>query len=319
METIAIIGTGAVGGYCAVKLIQFGFEVHCLCGSDYAQIKQNGLTLISQNQTITVPVNAYQNSSKMPRCDIIVISLKSTSNSMLKEILSNVMHENSVIVVLQNGIGIENEIAEYIAPEKIIGAMAILKVAKISPGVIKHFSFSDIEVAQYYADSKKSGVTKQVESVNDIIKKIGFNSTAMQHLPTIRWKKLAANIPINGLSVVLNSSTKELVENPASYALLITLTREVIDVAKKCGADIPDNFYQFRLNKFEQFKTMEKSNSSMKDDFDGRKPLELHAIYENAIKIAKENQVSMPLTEMLYHQLVYLNEKNLLAQNNDKN
>ena len=58
---------------------------------------------------------------------------------------------------------------------------------------------------------------------------------------------------------------------------------------------------------------MEKSNSSMKDDYDAKKPLELHAIYENAIKIAKENQVAMPLTEMLYQQLVYLNEKNLLV------
>lgn len=49
----------------------------------------------------------------------------------------------------------------------------------------------------------------------------------------------------------------------------------------------------------------------MKDDFDAKKPLELRAIYENPIRIAKENHVAMPLTEMLYQQLVYLNEKNL--------
>ena len=263
METIAIIGTGAVGGYCAVKLIESCFEVHCLCGSDYAQIKQNGLTLITQDQKITVPVNAYQNANEMPKCDIIIISLKSTNNSILKEMLPNIMHEKSVVVILQNGIGIENEIAEYIAPEKIIGAMAILKVTKISPGVIKHFSFSDIEIAQYYSDQTKQGITEQVKNVSDIFKQIGFNSTAMPHLPTIRWKKLAANIAISGLSVVLNASTKELVQNPESYQLLCSLTREVIDSAKKCGANIPDDYYQFRLNKLEQFKTMEKSNSSM--------------------------------------------------------
>lgn len=318
MDTIAIIGTGAVGGYCAVKLIQSGFDVHCLCRNDYTQIKQHGLTLVSQNKKITLPVNAYQNVDEIPRCDIIMISLKSINNSILKNILPKIMQKKSIVIVLQNGIGIENEIAEYIAPEKIIGAMIILKVTKISHGVIKHFAFSDIEFAQYYANSKKIGITKQVEHICNIFKNIGFNSIAMSHLPTIRWKKLAANIAINGLSVVLNASTNELVKNPSSYALLTALTYEVIDAARRCGADIPDNFYQFRLNKFEQFKTMEQSNSSMKDDFDAKKPLELHAIYENAINIAKENHVAMPLTEMLYYQLAYLNEKNLLIKNNNE-
>jgi 2-dehydropantoate 2-reductase len=50
----------------------------------------------------------------------------------------------------------------------------------------------------------------------------------------------------------------------------------------------------------------------MKDDFDAKRPLELTAIYENAINIAKKYNLSMPLTEMLYLQLIYLNTNNLL-------
>lgn len=44
----------------------------------------------------------------------------------------------------------------------------------------------------------------------------------------------------------------------------------------------------------------------MKLDYDTGKPLELQAIYENSLKIAKKNGVSMPLTYMLYAQLAYL-------------
>jgi 2-dehydropantoate 2-reductase len=51
VKTFAIIGTGAIGGYCAIKLIQAGFEVHCLLGSDYEFVKKNGLTLISEGET----------------------------------------------------------------------------------------------------------------------------------------------------------------------------------------------------------------------------------------------------------------------------
>ena len=128
----------------------------------------------------------------------------------------------------------------------------------------------------------------------------------------MRWKKLVANIPLSGLSVVLNAHIQQLLNNPNSYKLLLKLTQEVISMAIACGADIPKDFYQFRLNIFEYQKTMPICNSSMKDDFDAKRPLELTAIYENAINIAKKYNLSMPLTEMLYLQLIYLNTNNLL-------
>lgn len=309
MKTFAIIGTGAVGGYCAVKLMQAGFDVHCLLNNDYAYVKQHGLTLVYQDKTATLPVNAYQNANELPRCDVIIVALKSTANSILKDLLPKIMHEKSLVVIVQNGIGIEDDIAKFIAPEKIIGASWMLKVTKISTGVIKHFGFSSISFAQYYCDKHHAEISDSAKQLADIFKMLGFNSDALPHLPTMRWEKLTGNIPLNGLSIVLDSTTLDLINNTSIYSLLLSLIREVIDAAKKCGADISDDLYQSRLSGFEQLKSMEKHYPSMKDDFDAKKPLELRAIYENAIRIAKENHIAMPLTEMLYQQLVYLNEK----------
>ncbi len=50
----------------------------------------------------------------------------------------------------------------------------------------------------------------------------------------------------------------------------------------------------------------------MKEDFDAKRPLELQAIYENAIAIAEKNGCEMPLTKMLFLQLRYLDQQNLL-------
>jgi 2-dehydropantoate 2-reductase len=74
---------------------------------------------------------------------------------------------------------------------------------------------------------------------------------------------------------------------------------------------LPKDFYQFRLNIFKSLAAMENNYSSMKEDFNAKRSLELHAIYENAITLAKLPGVSMPLTEMLYQLLQFLNEKNL--------
>ncbi|HEV2613187.1 MAG TPA: 2-dehydropantoate 2-reductase [Gammaproteobacteria bacterium] len=309
-KSYAIIGTGAIGGYCAVKLQQAGFDVHCLVNRDYEFVKQNGLNLIeTDNKKITIPVKAYDDIKKMPSCDVILITLKSTANHILKNSLGHLLHKNSIVCVIQNGISIESEIAEFIDPAKIIGASSLLKVTKISPGVIKHYELNQFEWAQYYRDETHKEISLAVQQISNDFKTAGFNSTATSHLPTLRWKKLIANLPTSGLSIILNASLSELINNPSSFEIIKSITREAISAAKYCGSDIPDDFYDFRMQVFAKLAKTTKTNSSMKDDFDAGNKLELHAIYENAINIAKKNQITMPLTKMLYLQLLYLEAK----------
>lgn len=147
MKSYAIIGTGAIGGYCAVKLYQAGFEVHCLLRSDYDYVKQHGLTIKTANEIINASVKSYQQSQDMPQFDVVLVALKTTANTLLKELLPKLIHPNTVVVVLQNGIGIEKEIANFIDAERIIGGSCMLKVSKDSPGIIKHFGLNSIELA----------------------------------------------------------------------------------------------------------------------------------------------------------------------------
>lgn len=307
MKNYAVIGTGAIGGYCAVKLYQAGFDTHCLFNTDYLFVKEHGLTLITtENKKVIVPIKSYNNIDEIPRCDVILVTLKTTSNIILKNILPKLVHTNTVIVFIQNGIGIEQEHAKYIPSEKIIGGSSKLKVTKISPGIIQHFGFDTVDFAQYYPDDHQSGITEPVRLLAEDFQKAGIDSTPFSHLPSIRWKKLVANIPLSGLSIVFNASTRDLVENSDSYSLVLAMTKEVIHTAKQCGADIPEDFFEQRLNAFEQFKIMPTNYMSMKDDFDAHRPLELQAIYQNAISIAKKYNVTMPLTEKLYKQLLVM-------------
>lgn len=311
IKNYAILGTGAIGGYFAIKLFQAGFTVHCLLRRDFSHVKQHGLTLISDKEKITAPINAYQSIHDMPVCDTILVALKTTDNELLKDLLPKIMHSGTTVVILQNGIGIEQEIAEFIDPYKVIGGSCMLKVSRESSGVIRHFGLNSIELAQYYADAYQEGITDKVEELAENFRKARIPCIVTTHLATMRWKKLAGNIAVNGLSVVLNAYTQELVKHPASFRLLCAITKEVISAAEQSGAKLPKDFYQFRLNVLQSFSDMEKNYSSMKEDFDAKRPLELHAIYENAISLAERNNFSMPLTEMLYQQLLYLNEENL--------
>lgn len=312
---LGIIGTGAIGGYCAIKLALAGFDVHCLLRSDYQFVKENGLKLISDDKTTSVSVHAYQNIQDMPSCDIILVTIKSTENEKLKSMLPKIMHKDSIVVILQNGIGIEQEIAQYIDPNKIIGGICMLKVSKIAPGQIRHYGLNAIEIAQYFSDSNREGISPQLEKISKFFDQAGIYSVSVAHLPTLRWKKLAGNIPLNGLSVVLNAYTQDIINDSTVFPLLCDITNEVINVAKRLGAHLPDDFFQYRLDVFKKLQKMENNYSSMKEDFNAKRPLELHAIYENALSLAKSQGIEMPLSEMLYRQLVFLNQMNLGKRN----
>ena len=102
-----IIGTGAIGGYYGGKLARAGQEVHFLFHSDYEFVKRNGLQIDSCDGSFHVQANAYQTTSDMPQCDVVLVCLKSVNNTKLKELLPPLLHENTLVVLIQNGIGIE--------------------------------------------------------------------------------------------------------------------------------------------------------------------------------------------------------------------
>ena len=68
-----------------------------------------------------MPVHAYRDINDMPDCDIILVAIKTTENEILKSYLPKLLHKDAQVVLLQNGIGIENEIAKYVDAKQMIG------------------------------------------------------------------------------------------------------------------------------------------------------------------------------------------------------
>lgn len=308
MKSYAIIGTGAIGGFFAAKLKNAGFDVHCLMRSDYTEVKKDGLKLISNEGNLSVPVHSYQNMNEVPPCDVVLVTLKTTSNHLLSEI-KNILRKDTIVVILQNGIGVEEELANSIDPEIIVGGSCNIKVTKISPGVVLHDGFNKVDLAcLYQSPSLKEKLDELVSDFN----RAGINAAASPHLPTVKWLKLIHNIPLSGLPVVYDGSVQEVIEH--HYDEIISLTKELIDAAKQCGANIPDDSLTTRIKALELIKKMPETYSSMKVDFDNHRSLELQAIYENPIRIARQHHASMPLTEVLYQKLQKMNRDNLKSE-----
>jgi 2-dehydropantoate 2-reductase len=47
----------------------------------------------------------------MPKTDVVIVSLKSVKNhDVLPELLRPIIHQNSIVVLIQNGIGLEEDL-----------------------------------------------------------------------------------------------------------------------------------------------------------------------------------------------------------------
>src|SRR3990172_4144873 len=145
----AVIGTGAVGGYYGSVLQRSGKEVHFLLHSDYDHVKRHGLTISSWQGDFALPrVNAYDRPQAMPRCDVIIVALKATTNGILPQILPHVVNEKGIVLLLQNGYGQEEKIAAIDGVKTVLAGLCFICTTKTGPGTICHQDYGSIILAQ---------------------------------------------------------------------------------------------------------------------------------------------------------------------------
>lgn len=299
---IAIIGTGAVGGYYGGLLQRAGFRLHFLLHSDYDYVYRHGLTINSPAGTFSLPeVNAYRDPKNMPPCDVVIVALKTTANTLLKNILPQVLKKDGLVLTLQNGLGSEEEIAQLVGGDRVVGGLCFLCANKVGPGHIQHLDYGLITLGEYRTGNQKGGITARLEQLGQTMQSAGIDIQLIEDLPQARWKKLVWNIPFNGLSVLHNARTDTLVRDPETRALCKVLMKEVVNASIR---PIDPEFIEKMMFHTEKMKPYAPS---MKLDFDRGNPMEVESIYGNPLRSAAARGIAMPETENLYLQLLKLN------------
>ena len=305
IKQIAVIGTGAVGGYYGGLLQKAGFDLHFLLHNDYEHVRKNGLVIDSPNGNFQLPeVATYNDPRKMPHCDLAIIALKTTESHLLPGILPHVVKDSGIALTLQNGLGSEKAIADSIGADRVMGGLCVLCSNKISPGHIRHLDYGLITLGEYRADGCPGGITPRLEQLGAKMPSAGISTKPITDLLLAQWKKLVWNIPFNGLSVTRNALTNQLLKEPNTRRLCKTLMNEVAAASAVCARPIEAAFIEKMLADTEK---MEPYAPSMKLDFDRGRPMEIESIYGHPLRTAKAAGIAMPETERLYHQLLGMN------------
>jgi 2-dehydropantoate 2-reductase len=308
MTRYAIIGTGAIGGYYGACLQRGGAEVHFLLHRDYAWVAEHGLVIHSIAGDFALPqVHAHASTQSMPPVDVVVIALKTTQNHLLPHLVAPLLGPNTpAILTLQNGLGIEDQWPDWVGDCPIFGGLCFICANKVGPGTLHHLDYGTLLLGQYRPDHQPAGVS-------DLLTALGADFQAGQvaievtdDLRLARWRKLMWNIPFNGLSVVMNATTDQMIADPSLRYLAEQLMGEVL-AASRCEGDrlspgqgrhLSADLIPHMLTHTEQ---MAPYRTSMKIDFDEGRPLEVEAILGNPLRAAQAAGAIVPRIEMLYH------------------
>lgn len=299
-----IVGTGALGGFYGGMLARAGHDVHFLLNSDYEHVQRNGLKIDSVLGNFHLKeVNAYRLADQMPKCDVVLICLKTTTNTILKNVLPPIIHSATCIILVQNGLKAESELASFFPELSIAGGLAFICSNKIGKGHIAHLDYGKITIGSYQQENKE--LLMQV--CHDFMAS-NVPAVYSANLKESRWKKLVWNIPYNGLSVVLNTTTEQLMNHQNTYELVRDIMYEVVGAANACGVKLERAFVKEMLDSTLRMKPYAPS---MKLDFDNKRPLEIGAIYSAPLDEAERSGFSMPKVRMLEKQLRFIQDSYL--------
>jgi 2-dehydropantoate 2-reductase len=290
---IAIVGTGALGGWYAALLAEAGHEVHCLARSDFEAIRKDGLTIRNKGAERVVRVaSATPDASTVGPCDLVVVTIKSTSNHALPALVTPLLGPATIVATLQNGMGNVEALGRLLPAERIVAGLCFVCINRLAPAVI------DTTLAGYVRMAAAAGpVNAAVDTAVATFAQAGVDCQAEASLEAVLWKKLCWNIPFNGLSIAGGSVTTDLIlADPALNERAYLLMKEVQAAAAARGHGFEDSHIK---RQFVVTAGMGPYRPSSLIDFVEGRDVEVEGIWGEPLRRGLAAGVKMPETEKL--------------------
>ncbi|KAK6333853.1 hypothetical protein TWF730_004035 [Orbilia blumenaviensis] len=324
---VLIFGAGAVGAFYGSLIAKTGTPISVICRSNYSAVKSAGFTITSpQYGTFNwSPTRVFSSADAARAANVhwsyIVVTTKALPDvSDDSALLEGLVGEGTAVVLIQNGIGVEEPYYTRFPAAYVLSAVTIVSASQPAHGKISHNRWTRINIGPYLPSSsspsssssssssltqrEKDAISKTDEFTDLLISGGVKDAQAYTHqkLQQVRWHKLAINASMNPSSVLSNGSTNASMSlDPELSIHLKGVMEEILHTAPKIlGAPFPPEFATSERILRSTQKNDSGSRPSMWGDWEGGRPMELEVILGNPIRIAREKGYEMPRMQTLY-------------------
>jgi 2-dehydropantoate 2-reductase len=303
--TVAIVGAGAIGGLLGAHLTRAGDDVVLIArGPHLAAMRSRGVTVRGRTEEFTEHPTATDDMEAVAEADVVFITLKAHSIPAAAPRIGRALRPEATVVGAMNGIPwwyfpdrhLESVdpggvVARSIPLRQVVGCVVYPAATVVEPGVIAHEEGDRFSLGE--PDGSKS---ERVQRIASMVAAAGFKAPVQARLRGEIWLKLLGNATLNPVSAVTGATMAEMFRTEGSRAIIRTLMEEVAAVAKALDVAIPLDIEK----RMEGSASVGEHKTSMLQDMEARKPLELDALLGAVIEIAAWKQVDVPSLRALY-------------------
>ena len=307
-----IVGAGAVGAYIGARMSRAGYDVTLHArGPHLSAMQKNGVRVISADDDFVAHPNVISDLQDGAPYDVIFLCVKAHGLPPLAAQLPAAMGANTTVVSAQNGIpwwyfqrdsgplsGTRLErvdpggtVSCAIPAERIVGSLIYFATEIIEPGVVRHNEGNRITLGE--PDGTRS---ERVRAIAEALIASGLRAPITAHLRSEIWVKILGNVAFNPISALTRGTLAQILRHPPTRDLVRSIMEETVAVAAKLGVEIPISIEQ-RMAGAEKIG---EHKTSMLQDLEAGRPMELEAIVGAVVEIGERLQVPQPCTRAVY-------------------
>ncbi|MEO8431291.1 MAG: ketopantoate reductase family protein [Acidobacteriota bacterium] len=288
---IAVVGAGGVGGYFAAALSKAGHEVKLLArGAHRDAIRSHGLRVVDPDGEWTAEVDASDDPRALLPAELAIVAVKSYSIPEIAPAVSALAAAGAVVLPLLNGVEAGDALAARGVPRaSLLAGLVFVGVEKTGPGVITRKSrFQTIVLGE-----PGGGPSDRAERVAQALRDAGADASVSNEIILDLWRKFLFLTTFATAAGLSRAPIGPIREAPLGRLLLERAAREIGDVARARGIDLPESEERealVRLNALEGGLT-----PSFLLDLERGGPTELDVLTGAVSRYGRESGVETPI------------------------
>jgi 2-dehydropantoate 2-reductase len=301
---ILLFGAGSVGTV-YLWLLSKVASTTAVCRSNYSVVQKDGFIINSSifGQDIHFKPNVVRDcaeaaSDSSQPYDYIIVCSKAIPDTVPKLIAPAVTPGHTAIVLVQNGVGIEEEYATAFPENPIVSAVVYLPATQRPLGVIRHGEVEKLQLGSY----PSSAPSLHAEALTKLVQSAGATAEFYTDVQPKRWYKLLVNASWNPIcALTLSKDTDVLAASTEATDVLLQTMLEIADIATALGYAITREEVQYQLGRAQARIPINAGiEPSMLQDVQSGRRIEVEAIVGNAVRMGKARGVACVRLEMLY-------------------
>ncbi|SES88261.1 ketopantoate reductase [Marinobacter segnicrescens] len=287
--SILIVGAGAIGSFYGAILKKAGCKVSTVLRSEYDAVKANGIRISSPLGDLSYrPDHVYRDGDRPEETpDYLILCVKVLPGVDRAALVRPWMGANTRLVLIENGLDIERELADAYPDSPIISCLAFIAASRTEPGVVEHKAYGKLVMGRY-----PEGIDENCRELSQLFTDGGINIDLTEQVVGERWRKCLWNTPFNPLSVIANGAdTRTILDTEGGEQLIRNMIREVMTVAEAEGYPMDDSVIEQNI---EGTRKMPPYKNSMALDYLNGRPIERDAVLGNVVAIAERHGIPVP-------------------------